>query len=156
MIRQVIVPVVLAAILLAGCTVLTEEAQIGSGSPLDVSALMAAESIDVYELNGADDLFYRYRLTIEDPVTVGELATALAATGPPVPQGECPARYRLTFVLENGETVPFGYACLHATPAFLRQDSLFGAGMEVVAPDEFNRIFEEALATGSLQASIKQ
>ena len=59
-------------------------------------------------------------------------------------------------MLENGETVPVGYACLHATPAFLRQDGLFGPGMEVVAPDEFNRIFEEALATGSLQASIKQ
>mgnify|MGYP003574195359 CR=1 FL=1 len=27
---------------------------------------------------------------------------------------------------------------------------------QVIAPDEFNRIFEEALATGSLQASIEQ
>ena len=58
-------------------------------------------------------------------------------------------------MLDNGASVDVGYACLHASPAFLRQAELFGAEVEVTASDSFNRLFEEALGTAGLQASTQ-
>jgi putative hemolysin len=108
------------------------------------------ETTEIQVFEPAEDLpgMFVYRMTIANPALIDRLVDALDADlSLADTHEEHPAHYRLAFHLTDGSVQTFDYSCQMATPAFLHGEQAFWQGRVAIAPDSFNLLIAEQLAT---------
>ena len=108
------------------------------------AGLAKVSRLDIAELVLEPQAHYEQRLTVTDPSVLSRLTMALDTDLPLVPLLDCPAEYRLSFVLAAGEVHEFGYYC-EEWPSYLNGNQAFWSGQQVQPPAEFDAAMSELL-----------
>lgn len=110
------------------------------------AGLAQVSRLEIAELVMEPEAHYEHRLTVTDPSILSRLADALDTDLPLVPLLDCPAEYRLSFVLATGEVQEMGYYCQEG-PSFLNGTQAFWSGQQVEPPAEFDAAMSDLLKT---------
>ena len=111
-----------------------------------LAGLAQVSRLEIAELVMEPEAHYEHRLTVTDPSVLRRLTVALDTDLPRVPLLDCPAEYRLSFVLATGEVQEFGYYC-EESPSFLHGAQAFWSGQQVEPPAEFDAAMSDLLET---------
>lgn len=126
---------------ISGCVLSRRTINVGKQA-----GLAQVSRLEIAELVIEPEAHYEHRLTVTDPSVLRRLTAALDTDLPLVPLLDCPAEYRLTFVLATGEAQEFGYYCQEG-PAFLYGTQAFWSGQQVEPPAEFDAAMSDLLKT---------
>jgi hypothetical protein len=108
--------------------------------------LAQVSRLEIGELAVEPEMHYEHRLTVTDPSILRRLTAALDADLPLVPLLDCPAEYRLSFMLATDEMQEMGYYCKEG-PSFLNGAQDFWSGRQVEPPAEFDAAMSDLLET---------
>jgi len=129
------------AIAVGGCVSSRRTINVSKQAGLD-----QVSRLEISELVIEPEGHYEHRLTVTDPSVLSRLTVALDSDLPLVPLLDCPAEYRLTFVLATGEAQELGYYCQEG-PSFLHGTQAFWSGQQVQPPAEFDAAMSDLLKT---------
>lgn len=147
----------ISALVFAGCTLMIDEDRVvqptdepTAQESINIAAeagLAGTTEILIFERTEAAMALEVYDGAIKDSDVIASLVAALEVNMPLIDRQECTEHYRLVFRLSNGSDVDFGYACQLATPSYIGGEQTFWQDRVVIAPDRFNELMAEQLAT---------
>lgn len=116
-----------------------------SGGSINLAAaagLSDTLAIEIVELPAPDQPAgapARVVAVVDEPEQIQRLVAVLDQPLDLVPRALCLERYRLRFLLADGETVSYGYSC-NGGEAFLRGEQPYWQGMDVEPPERFRQL----------------
>jgi hypothetical protein len=118
-----------------------DEAGLASAVELEISQVHISSSSE--DGIAEAQVSIEHLMNISDAKTLRKLVASLDATLDLVPRTLCVPEYQLRFKLSDGTLYDLSYGCGGEGAPVMRGNQRFWHGMDVVAPAEFNALFEE-------------